>query len=77
MNNPFSLPFDRPPEFINEIGVKYWLDRDSTAYAKQKGLDNVQVLFRVIAENQLPVYENPRIEDILVHIDIMRLAKND
>lgn len=29
------LPLDEPPTFVNDIGVKWWLDTSSTNYAQR------------------------------------------
>ena len=37
----FDLPWDKPPEFVNEKGFKWWQDAETTGYAKGKKLDAV------------------------------------
>jgi hypothetical protein len=29
-------PFDTPPDFVNELGVKWWRDQHTTDYARRK-----------------------------------------
>lgn len=76
--------FETTPDATNAEGTSFWLDKDNTAYAKRIGLKNVQVLYlkdksgcktRVIVEKGRYVFENQRLEDIAVHLDIMKLAK--
>ena len=28
----FDLPWDKPPEFVNEKGFKWWQDAETTGY---------------------------------------------
>ena len=32
----FDLPCDKPPEFVNEKGFKWWQDAETTGYARKK-----------------------------------------
>ncbi len=32
----FDLPWDKPPEFVNEKGFKWWQDTETTGYAQKK-----------------------------------------
>jgi len=34
MKNPFDLPWETKPEFVNELGVKWWKDDHMTEYAR-------------------------------------------
>lgn len=49
-------------------------------YAKYKGLDNVRIFSTgnsyLIVEDNNPVFENQRAEDIAVHLDIMHLERS-
>jgi hypothetical protein len=36
----FDLPWDKPPEFVNNLSVKWWQDKHTTAYAQMKNHDN-------------------------------------
>lgn len=87
MSDPFQTPFETEPHFVNELGVKWWPDRDTTAYAANKGRLNVSlkaaVWFtedksgyrsRVIVVNGDVVYDNQSLEAILAHIDMMKLT---
>ena len=74
-----------PPLTTNELGIKFWLDRSTTSYAKNKGLVDVVVFFtenvegyrnRIITENQEVVWESRELEAIAAHIDIMALDRH-
>ena len=32
----FDLPWNKPPEFVNEKGFKWWQDTETTGYAQKK-----------------------------------------
>jgi len=74
------------PEHINDAGFKFWLDRSSTDYARNKGLDDYHVLFtehpdgkrtRILVNgNNEPVCDDPSIEGIAVYIDLIAANKN-
>lgn len=74
--------FKTKPVFINDIGTSFWLDKDLTEYARSKELKGVKVFYikdkvgyktRVIIKGQEYIYENQRVEDIAIHLDIMSL----
>lgn len=81
--------FETKPDFVNGIGIKWWLDKSCTEYAQEEdlhgiSLPNVRVYdieetngnrTRVIIEDGEVVFDNPRLEDIGVRIDIMKVAK--
>jgi hypothetical protein len=73
-----------PPLSVNEIGVKFWLDKDNTRYARSKGLTDVVVFYvedaknirtRLITEKGEPLWDDQSLEGILCHIDIMAIAR--
>lgn len=35
----FDLPWDKPPEFVNEKGFKWWYDKGTTGYAQRENHD--------------------------------------
>lgn len=81
---PSILPFDRQPDAVNEAGHKFWLDKSTTQYARDKGLADVQVLFversdgyqtRIIAQGGEAIYEDQSLEGIGVQLDIMAITK--
>ncbi len=76
--------FETTPEAINKKGTCFWLDNFSTNYAKEIDLKDVKVFFlkdksgyktRVIVEKGEYVFENQKLEDICVHLDIMKAIK--
>ena len=82
--------FETKPDFINGIGIKWWLDKSCTEYAQQEdlihgiSLPNVRVYdieeangnrTRVIIEDGQVIFESPGLEDIGVYIDKMKVAK--
>lgn len=78
------------PDAINEKGIKFWLDKKTTDYAKEKdlhgrSLKNIQVMFvqfpsgkmaRLITENGEPIYEDGTLEGIGMKIDIMKAMQS-
>lgn len=81
--------FDKEPDFVNEEGTKWWVDRSTTKFAQQPDINNVRlpnvVCFAteqsngyrsyVITENQQIEYAATGLEAIGVHIDIMKLSR--
>jgi len=76
--------FSTKPDVINEKGTKFWLDKDLTNYAREKGLKNIQVLYaqtikgyksRIITENKIPIYDSQLYENIAVKIDILAMIQ--
>ncbi len=82
--------YQRPPDFTNEAGVQWWVDKSSTKYARSEqgskpGLENVVVflvkdnqgvLIRLIVEDNVPVYEHQSLEAIAVRLDVMKFDKS-
>ncbi len=87
-----NSPWEQPPLFTNAEGVKWWLDEDSTKWARREDnygtvLPTIVVFYveepnghrtRVITDQSTnppeQVYASPRMEDIAVHIDMMKVA---
>jgi len=73
---------DKEPDFVNEKGVKWWFDEDTTRYGK---LPHYKVFFIqdksylswVIIDYRTNkvVYESQGIEDICVHLEMLRLME--
>ncbi len=72
--------FQTKPDFVNEQGTKFWLDKFNTDYAKKKGLKNTKVFFledkkgyktRVIIKNGKYKSEGQVLENIGIKIDLM------
>lgn len=76
--------FATPPDAVNEIGVKFWVDKDLTRYAINKGLSLVQVLFveepdgtrtRLLVQNGIAVDEDQTLEGMAAKIDFIALDR--
>jgi len=72
---------DRKPDYISPQGRKFYLQKISTNYAKDLGLQRVQVFdvdnMRIIVQDGKVVYENSSVEMIGAHLDIMSLNKKE
>jgi hypothetical protein len=80
--------FNTPPLFVNDEGVKWWLDESSTKYAHRVGntgvpLRNHVVYYveftdgtrsHVIVDQQkgAPVYEHKQLDAVGIYIDALR-----
>ena len=86
----FDLPWDKEPEFINEIGVKWWKDKDTTAYANKKNINNKNLnatcwFIEEVNKNRTRVlvcsdtnnilYESQSLESMLYTIDFLKFVK--
>lgn len=74
------------PDAINKEGTKFWLDKDMTAYAKEKNLKNIKVFYmqnkhgektRAIIENNEYIYDSQLLESIAVKIDMLAMIKEN
>jgi len=80
---------DREPDHVNELGIKWWLEKNLTEYANnpdRRGtcLENVQCFIiefpdgrktRVLVEEGQVLYDDGSIEGIGTKIDMMKAAK--
>lgn len=78
---------DAPPSHIDELGNQYWLDKDMTQYLKSDfvhSITDMQALivlhpngkkYRILVQDGKVVYETQRLEDMAVHIDILKMFK--
>ncbi len=87
--DPLPWDTDTPPAFTNADGVRWWPDTDLTAWATREDvfgttLSSVRVWFvarpdgektRVIVMDGEIEFASARMEDIAVHIDILKTAK--
>ena len=73
-----------PPPHVNELGHRFWPDRESTDYAARKGV-RAHVYFvelacghrtRLIAVDGQPVNECQQLDGIGCYIDMMAVAKD-
>lgn len=83
--------FSRNPDFINELGVKWWLDVDTTEYARKSDSFGTQLLevtvffiekpsgerSRVIVDNGTICGEHQALEATACMIDVMKLLARD
>lgn len=80
--------FDSEPEFVNELGTKWWLDAHSTNYANQPDSNgtalDVKVFYveevsgrrtRVVAERGGIVAEDQTLDGICMKIDMLKFLK--
>jgi hypothetical protein len=84
-----TTPFEGKPDFINEKGVKWWLDKQLTNYCEREDLNGIKLKMKVfyveepdgrktrmLIDANGPVYENQKLEDMAVHIDILKLMES-
>lgn len=83
--------FNSKPDFINDKGYKFWLDKDLTKYAQEKNLKGTKLkdLFvyfveikngyrtRLLINNKTGeiLKEGTALEDIVCFIDFLKLQK--
>ena len=81
----FENIFETTPTHINEIGVKWWLDKDLTNTAKSKKLRGVVAWVieepngrrtRVLTKGTELIYENTTLDGITSRIELLALAKS-
>lgn len=73
------------PDFINDKGIKWWLDKDLTKYARNKPNCEQMIAYvvkepsgelnRLLVENEEIIYGTQVLEDLCVHIDIESFAR--
>jgi hypothetical protein len=89
-DNPFA-PFweKKEPDFINDEGFKWWLDKGTTKYAMRENANGTTLDYQVwvvekpdgfktriiLDDRRKPIYENTSLEGIAVKIDMMKLVK--
>ena len=73
---------NKTPDKINKEGTRFWLDKCTTDYAKQKGLKGIKVFIiedrngyqtRVITKGKKYLYEHQNLEAIGIRIDMLTL----
>lgn len=85
--------FDTEPNFVNEEGTKWWIDRDATRWATREdrfgtSLPNVvcwvletktgyRTYLLVDSETQQALYESQQLEAIAQRIDVLKLMERD
>lgn len=84
---------NREPDFVNNIGTKWWKDRDSTNYAQKENahgvaLPNIQawivettdgVRSYVLVDTNIQgiVYTTQLLESLGIHIDMLKYLEQD
>lgn len=86
-----SLPFDTEPEFINELGVKWWQDKSTTEYARKPDLAGTSLAAHawfveqpngcktrvLVSEKGEILAEAQALDDMGMKIDILKFAQRD
>lgn len=79
--------FEGEPDFVNELGVKWWLDRTSTDYARREDPFGTRLPDAAVYAVEEPdghrtqvlviageaEYEAQSLEDMGVHIDMLKI----
>jgi hypothetical protein len=79
--------FKTEPDFVNDLGIKWWYDESSTTYARRPDAYGTCLpkvtCFKIefpsgersfiITEDQQPIWEGKRLEDMGIEIDKMKL----
>ena len=83
-----KLPWDtdQKPDYITPMGIKLWLDRDTTKYARVTGHPaTTQIFFalepdgtkvRVVVVAGKPVYANQSLEAVSIHLDLIKFLED-
>ena len=84
-----KMLWENEPDFINEEGVKWWLDKSTTEYAREEDLNGTKLDVKVWAV-ELPdktrtrviidsdnniICDNQSLEAILIRIDAAKILK--
>ena len=82
--------FDREPDFINEIGVKWWRDEHTTSYAHKPDIHGTTLIAtcfyveepsgrrsRVLISKDCILADDQSLEGIAIKIDVLKLLKRD
>lgn len=80
---------NKQPDFVNDVGIKWYFDTHTTEYARSdslkssgKGIATIRcyvVVFpsgevtRVILDNNMPIYENTSLDAIGCFLDMLKL----
>jgi len=80
----FNNIFETTPTHINEKGVKWWLDKDSTVYAKSKKLRGVTAWLveepngaksRVLVKGKNILFSVTSLTELTTRVDILAAVK--
>jgi len=73
-----------PADFINDIGVKFWRDRDLQRYAVIRGVTGVQCMFvqtpdgsksRIVSRGPEVLHESPSMESGACFLDALWMLR--
>lgn len=82
-------PFDTKPAFVNAEGTRWWEDADLTAYAVKPDVHDIMLTkasvwyvekpdgyqTRLLVMDDAIEFESQKMEDMAVHIDMLKTAK--
>lgn len=81
MLSPFD---DQKPDFVNDEGVKWWIDKHESHYARHKLGTDAAVWYvqetsgrrtRLLTENNEILHEDQALEGMACYIDILAIAR--
>jgi hypothetical protein len=89
MFTPWDI--NQPPDFVNELGIKWWFDAETTKWAHRKdskgiSLPDIHCFFiekpdgyksRVLIQNNKDIYESQSLEAVACRIDILKCIKQE
>lgn len=78
-----------PPDGINSAGVKFWVNRGLTEWARQPDLHGIMLhnlrayaveeangrRTYLLTDGDAWIFESQRLEDVAVHIDMLKIQK--
>lgn len=89
-SNGFLSPFESDPDFVNERGVKWWIDKSMTSYARspdEKGTELDAVCFfveetngrrtRLLTLNGMIIEDEQNLEQMAMKIDIRKFLSRE
>ena len=90
-NEPLSIwDFNRPPDFTNEEGVQWWIDKTLTHHARGEGVGGVKLpdivvflvkepngrMTRLVTRGQEILHDDQSFEGVASYIDMMKASKH-
>lgn len=74
------FPFESKPDFVNDVGIKWWLYKGMTEKLHKGQVFNVEFPSgerqRVILQDGNIVYETQDIDSLCCRIDVLNLIEN-
>lgn len=91
MTVTITSPFDTEPDFVNELGVKWWQDRHTTEYAQAKDAHGTSLeaigwfvelphgarTRLLLGKNGELLAEGQALDDIGTKIDVLKFLKRE